>query len=105
MWTAIRDPLFDESEVLERGAGQRLRFFHARGFLACAANNPPLGCTVDLVSSTRSPWMASISAGVSSALASAGPFVTPVAFLTFCGAASPSTLAKTSPMQGKIVSV
>src|SRR5436309_5867122 len=38
MWTAIRDPLFDESEVLERGAGQRLRFFHARGFLAGAAN-------------------------------------------------------------------
>jgi len=38
MWTAVRDPLFDESEVLERGAGQRLRFFHARGFLAGAAN-------------------------------------------------------------------
>ena len=31
--------------------------------------------------------------------------VTPVAFLVFCGAASPSTLAKTRPMQGKIVSV
>ena len=38
MWIAVRDSLFDECEVLERGAGQRLRFFHARGFLAGTAD-------------------------------------------------------------------
>ena len=34
----VRGASFDESEALKHGAGQRLRFFHALGFLAGAAN-------------------------------------------------------------------
>src|SRR5205814_7628667 len=71
----------------------------------CVANNPPLGRTVGLVSSTRSPWIASISAGVSRAHAYTVPFETSVPFLALCVAAPPSRPAKTNATQGKILSV